>query len=336
MSDLSAERPRAQAPGAAGGAESAAQQLKVVPRRHPWRYLAIAIIGLLTAMLVNMLAFSYVHRNGQVQPRIQWGIIDHYFVASTILHGIVITLYATAIAMIIGIIIGVVLAVMRLSPNPIVSGAAWTYTWFFRGTPVYVQILFWYDIAYIFPEMSFGVPFGPGFVTLHLTTFLTPIIAGILALGLNEGAYMSEIVRAGILSVDSGQVDAASSLGMTRIATMRRIVLPQAMRVIIPVTGNETISMLKTTSLLSVIAVPELFYRAIAIYSVNYETVPLLIVASIWYLIVTTLLTIGQFFIERHYSRGLYGIRRVGFLETWWNNLRFARMRTTLARAGEL
>lgn len=300
-------------------------ELRVVARRHPWRWVAIIVIAVLTAMLVNMLAFSHVHRNGQTQPRIQWGIIGHYFFTSSVLHGIVITLYATAIAMLVGILIGIALAVMRLSPNPIVSGAAWTYTWFFRGTPVLVQVYFWFDIAYIFPQVSFGIPFGPSFFTLDLNTFLTAIIAGILALALNEGAYMAEIVRAGILSVDSGQVEAATSLGMTRIATMRRIVLPQAMRVIIPVTGNETISMLKTTSLLSVIAVGELLYKVIAIYSVTYQTVPLLIVASLWYLIITTVLTIGQFFIERHYSRGQVGVRRVGLLETWWMNVRYTR-----------
>ncbi|MGH9304173.1 MAG: amino acid ABC transporter permease [Acidimicrobiales bacterium] len=309
----------------------ATSELKIVPRRHPWRWLAIIVIGVLTAMLVNMLVFSHVHRNGQLQPRIQWGIIGHYFLTSSVLNGIVITLYATAIAMVMGILIGIILAVMRLSPNPIVSGAAWTYTWFFRGTPVLVQIYFWFDIAYIFPQVSFGIPFGPSFFTLDLNTFLTAVIAGILALGLNEGAYMAEIVRAGILSVDSGQVEAATSLGMRRISTMRRIVLPQAMRVIIPVTGNETISMLKTTSLLSVIAVGELLYKVIAIYSVTYQTVPLLIVASLWYLIITTVLTIGQFFVERYYSKGQVGVRRVGFLETWWMNVRFARARSRIA-----
>lgn len=286
--------------------------------------MAIAVIGVLTAMLVNMLAFSHVERSGIREPRIQWGVIGHYFATSSVMAGVTITLYATAIAMVMGILIGIALAVMRLSPNPIVSGAAWVYTWFFRGTPVLVQIYFWFDVAYIFPHVSFGVPFGPGFLTVNLNTFLTPVIAGILALGLNEGAYMAEIVRAGILAVDSGQVEAASSLGMTRVATMRHIVLPQALRVILPVTGNETISMLKTTSLLSVIAVGELLYKVIAIYSVNYETVPLLIVASLWYLIVTTVLTIGQFFVERHYARGQLGVRHVGLVETWWENFRYS------------
>ena len=154
--------------------------------------------------------------------------------------------------MAIGIALGMVLAVMRLSPNPLVSGASWLYIWFFRGTPVLVQLLFWYNIAALYPRISIGVPFGPTFAHLDANTLITPSSPAMLALGLNEGAYMAEIVRAGIISVDEGQTEAAQSLGMTRLQTMRRIVLPQAMRVIIPPTGNETISMLKTTSLASV------------------------------------------------------------------------------------
>ena len=152
--------------------------------------------------------------------------------------------------------------------------------WFFRGTPVLVQLLFWYSIAALYPTIALGIPFGPAFVHVDANTVITPFVAAILALGLNEGAYMSEIVRAGIISVDEGQTEAAQSLGMTRLQTMRRIVLPQAMRVIIPPTGNETISMLKTTSLAIVIAVTELLYAAQLIYAVNYKMIPLLIVAA--------------------------------------------------------
>ena len=208
--------------------------------------------------------------------------------------------------MAIGIVLGVLLAVMRLSPNPLVSGAAWVYIWFFRGTPVLVQILLWYNIAALYPKFSVGIPFGPTFFHFTATTVITPFVAGMLGLGLNEGAYMAEIVRAGIISVPEGQTEAAQSLGMRRLQTIRRIVLPQAMRVIVPPTGNETISMLKTTSLVSVIALPhpELLYAAQLIYSVNYLTIQLLIVASLWYLIVTTVLTIGQYYLERRYARG--------------------------------
>jgi len=191
-----------------------------------------------------------------------------------------------------------------LSPNPLVSTASWFYIWLFRGTPVLVQLLFWQFISALYPTLSFGIPFGPEFVHGDANHLITPFTAAILGLGLNEGAYMAEIVRAGIISVDEGQTDAAQALGMSRLQTMRRIVLPQAMRVIIPPTGNETISMLKTSSLVSVIAYPELLYSAQLIYAVNYLQIPLLLTASIWYLAVTSVLSVGQYYVERHFRRG--------------------------------
>ena len=195
---------------------------------------------------------------------------------------------------------------MRLSPNPLVAGASWLYIWFFRGTPVLVQILFWNFIGALYPKISIGIPFGgPVLGDANANNLIKPFVAALLALGLNEGAYMAEIVRAGMLSVDEGQTEASQALGMTRLQTLRRIVLPQAMRVIIPPTGNETISMLKTSSLVSVIAYSELLYSTQLIYSVNFKTVPLLLVAAIWYLFFTTVLSIGQYYIERHYGRGL-------------------------------
>ncbi len=221
-----------------------------------------------------------------------------------ILHGLRVTIELTVIAMAIGIVLGVLLAVMRLSPNWLVSSASSFYIWFFRGTPVLVQLLFWYNIAALYPKIALGIPFGPAFVHADANTLITPFTAAILGLGLNEGAYMAEIVRAGIISVDPGQADAAQSLGMTRLQTMRRIVLPQAMRVIIPPTGNETISMLKTSSLASVIVVTELLYASQLIYSVNFKTIPLLITASIWYIVCTSVLYVGQHYLERYYGRG--------------------------------
>jgi polar amino acid transport system permease protein len=167
-----------------------------------------------------------------------------------------------------------------------------------------VQILFWYVIGYAYPRLSLGIPFGPDFFSFSPNDVITPFIAGLIGLGLNEAAYMAEIVRAGILSVDEGQFEAAQSLGMNRLLTMRRVVLPQAMRVIIPPTGNELISMLKNTSLVSVIAMPELLYTVQLIYAATYQTVPMLLVASIWYIIVTTVLTVGQYYLERFYGRG--------------------------------
>lgn len=255
-------------------------------------------------MLVHSMFFSHVVRSGQTYERYEWGIIGQYFLSSSVVKGLGVTIVLTVIAMAFGILLGVIFAIMRMSPNPIVSGSAWWYIWFFRGTPVYVQLLFWFNAAYIFPTFSLGVPFGPAFVHFNLNTWITPFVAACIGLSLNEGAYMSEIVRAGIISVDAGQTEAAQSLGMHRLQALRLVVLPQAMRVVVPPTGNETISMLKTSSLASAITVGELTYAVQLIYSNNYETVPLLMVACIWYLIVTTLLSIGQYYIERHYARG--------------------------------
>src|SRR5438034_1715138 len=270
-------------------------EIKAIPVRHPGRWVAAAIIVSLSAALVKSVATN---------PRFEWGIIRHYFSSSRVLQGLVTTLELTVLCMAIGIVIGILLAVMRLSVNPLVSGASWLYIWLFRGTPVLVQILFWGYISALYPSLSLGIPLGPQFVHFSANSVISPFVAGMLALGLNEGAYRAEIVRAGSISVEEGQTEAAQSLGMTRLQTMRRIVLPQAMRVIVPPTGNETISMLKTTSLVSVIAVTDLLYSVQLIYAVNYRTIPLLIVASIWYLIVTTLLSFGQYYLERYFGRG--------------------------------
>ena len=253
--------------------------------------------------------------------RFQWSVVRHYFTSSPVLHGLVVTLELTATSMAIGIALGIVMAVMRLSPNPLVSGASWLYIWFFRGTPVLVQIIFWNFIGALYPHFGIGIPLGPQFTHIDVASHITPFAAGMLALGLNEGAYMSEIVRAGIISVDEGQAEAAQALGMTRLLAMRRIVLPQAMRVIIPPTGNETISMLKTTSLVSVIAVTELLYSVQVIYARTYQIIPLLIVASIWYLIVTTILSFGQYYVERYYGRGVSRNQPENVLLTWWRSV---------------
>jgi polar amino acid transport system permease protein len=271
------------------------EEIKAVPVRHPGRWLAAAVVLVLVAMFVHTLVTN---------PRYEWNVIGSYFFSRRVLEGLAITILLTVVAMVIGIVLGVILAVMRLSANPLLSGSSWVYIWFFRGTPILVQLLFWFNLAFLYPQISLGVPFGPSFLHGDANSLVTPLAAAILGLGLNEGAYMSEIVRAGILSVDHGQVEAAQALGMSRSLTMRRIVLPQAMRVIIPPTGNETISMLKTSSLASVITVTELLYAVQLIYSVNFKTIPLLITASIWYLIVTSVLTAGQFYVERHYARG--------------------------------
>jgi polar amino acid transport system permease protein len=263
--------------------------------RRPGRWIAAALVLVVAVALVRSVATN---------PRFEWNVVNGYLFDARILEGLRLTIELTAIAMGIGIALGIALAVMRLSPNPLVSGASWLYIWFFRGTPVLVQLLFWYNIAALYPKLALGVPFGPALAHIDANTAITPFTAAILGLGLNEGAYMAEIVRAGIISVDPGQSDAAQSLGMTRLQTMRRIVLPQAMRVIIPPTGNETISMLKTSSLASVIVVTELLYASQLIYSVNFKTIQLLIVASAWYIVCTSVLYVGQYYLERHYGRG--------------------------------
>jgi polar amino acid transport system permease protein len=273
------------------------EDIRAVPVRRPGRWLAGVIVLVVAVAIIHSVATN---------PRFEWHVVGSFLTDERVLEGLRVTIELTVISMVIGILLGVAFAVMRLSPNPLVAGMSWLYIWFFRGTPVLVQLLFWYNIAALYPKISLGIPFGPAFVHADANTLITPFTAAILGLGLNEGAYMAEIVRAGIISVDEGQSDAARSLGMTRLQTMRRVVLPQAMRVIIPPTGNETISMLKTSSLVSVIAVGDLLYGAQIIYSVNFKTIQLLIVASIWYLACTSVLYVGQYYLERYYGRGAF------------------------------
>jgi polar amino acid transport system permease protein len=196
------------------------------------------------------------------------------------------------------------LAVCRLSLNPLLRSVSGAYIWFFRGTPTLVQLIFFYNLSALLPAISFGIPFGPAFVSFDTNAVITPLLAAILGLGLNEGAYMAEIVRGGLLSVDPGQREAGQAIGMTNARIMRRIVLPQAMRFIIPPTGNQVISMVKATALVSVIALSDLLYTVQSIYNRTFETIPMLLVACVWYLIVTSVLYVVQSFIERHYSRG--------------------------------
>jgi polar amino acid transport system permease protein len=272
------------------------EAIKAIPVRHPGRWVAAVVVALLAVVIVRSVATN---------PRFRWNVVGDYLFSEQITHGALVTLELTAVSMVIGIVLGVVLALMRLSKNPLVSSASWFYIWVFRGTPVLVQIIFWSFIAALYPVLDLGVPFGPAFIHADANHLVTPFLAAILALGLNEGAYMSEIVRAGLLSVDEGQSEAAHALGMRPLQVMRRIVLPQAMRVIVPPTGNETISMLKTSSLVSVIAYTELLYSAQLIYSRTYGTIPLLIVVSIWYLAFTSVLSIGQYYLERRFGRGV-------------------------------
>jgi len=273
----------------------APDELPVVPVRHPGRWVAAVVVLVLLAMFVHWsVATKGLH----------WDVVRHYLFSSSILQATRRTIVLTFLAMLIGAVLGVVLAVMRLSPNPIVAGVAWLYIWFFRGTPVFVQLLFWFNLPAVMTSLSLGVPFGPSWFHTDPKTIITQFGAALLGLGLNEGAYMAEIARAGIISVDEGQTEAAQALGMTRLLTMRRIVLPQAMRVIIPPTGNETISMLKTTSLVSVIGYAELTFTAQIIGARTFQVIPLLLTISLWYLAMTSVLYVGQFYLERYFARG--------------------------------
>ena len=252
------------------------------------------IAGIIMALLAAWLGWGVVENRN-----FEWTVVLQYLVAPVVLKGMGLTLWLTCAAMVIGIVLGTLLAVMRTSSNPFLSAPAGIYLWFFRGTPVLVQLIFWFNLAILIPRMWIGIPFGPVLFNGSTNDLITPYTAALLGLGLNEGAYMAEIVRAGILSIDPGQQEAARALGMTRARIMRRIVLPQAIRVIVPPSGNEIIGMLKTTSLVSVISLSDLLYSVQTISSRTFQTIPLLIVACVWYLLITSILSLVQSRIER-------------------------------------
>ncbi|MFC9555868.1 amino acid ABC transporter permease [Rhodococcus sp. NPDC056960] len=268
----------------------------VIPLKHPVRQ-TFAILLLVLAAAVTW--------NVATNDRFHWTVVSTNLFAPQVLRGVVLTIILTVVSMTAGISLGTLLAVMRLSENPIVNAISRGYIWFFRGTPLLVQLIFWYNIAALYPTVSIGIPFGgPEFLSGSVNTLITPLGAALLGLSLNEAAYMAEIIRGGIGSVDKGQYDAAQALGMNRTQLMRRVILPQAMRVVLPPTGNQVISMLKGTTLVSVLAISDLLYSAQIIYSLNYQTIPLLIVASLWYLLMTTVLSFFQDKLEKHYARG--------------------------------
>jgi polar amino acid transport system permease protein len=270
--------------------------IEAVPLRRPGRWAAAAIILVLLALFIYGAATN---------PNYQWETYRKYLFDSRISSAAWNTLQLTFWAMVLGVVLGVVLAVMRLSPNPVLTSAAWVYLWVFRGTPVYVQLVFWGLFTSLYPHLALGVPFVHQFAHLDIQSVNAAFFFAIIGLGLNEAAYMAEIVRAGISSVGEGQTEAATALGMPWGLTMRRIVLPQAMRVIIPPTGNELISMLKTTSLVT--AVPytlDLYETQRGISGVIFKPIPLLLVASTWYLAITSVLMVGQYFLERYFAKG--------------------------------
>ena len=298
------------------GADARPGAIEAVPVRHPGRVVAVVVIALLTLMFVHLLVAN---------PAFKWDIVVQAMVQRPVINGLLRgTITVTVGSMVVGVVLGVILAVMRLSPNKILSWSAWTFTWFFRAIPRYVLLFIIGNLAIVLPRIDIGIPFDwiitdliglsqdfrfLGFNTQQLGT---SVAGGILGLGLSEAAYMAEIARAGILSVDKGQDEAAQALGMSRGKTMRRIVLPQAMRVIVPPTGNETIAMLKDTSLL--IALPlsnELFFQLRSIGSRTFQVFPVAVAATLWYLLLCSVLMVGQYFLERRFGRG-FGSKATG------------------------
>ncbi|WP_435151931.1 amino acid ABC transporter permease [Micromonospora aurantiaca (nom. illeg.)] len=289
------------------------EPIKAVPVRHPGRWVAVAVLSVLAAMFVHLLVTN---------EAFNWSFMVDKMFRPPIIEGLLRgTVLMTVSAMLIGVTLGVVIAVMRLSDNPILRGVAWLYTWFFRAVPRLVLLAVFGNIGILWSRVEFGVPFDTqigqlfGIDNLQLRLFgfssrdiLTGFMAGLLGLALSEAAYMAEIVRAGIQSVDPGQTEAAKALGLSRSQLLRRVVLPQAMRVIIPPTGNETIAMLKDTSLLLYVPVSvELFFQLDAVGKRTFQIFPMYVAACLWYLFLTSILLVGQYYLERHFGKG-YGV----------------------------
>ncbi|MFF8954163.1 amino acid ABC transporter permease [Streptomyces sp. NPDC014894] len=265
-----------------------AEAIKAIPVRHYGRY----VTAIVAIALFGLIVYAFA------QGAINWGAIPDYFFDDRIVEGVWKTLLLTVLSMTIGIVGGILLAVMRLSKNPVTSSIAWFYIWFFRGTPVLVQLFVWFNLGLVFEYINLG------FYRDEWSDFMTPLLTALLGLGLNEAAYMAEICRAGLLSVDEGQTEASHALGMSHSKTLRRIVIPQAMRVIVPPTGNEVINMLKTTSLVAVVQYAELFRFAQNIGQTSGAPVEMYFLAAAWYLVMTSILSVGQYYLERYYARG--------------------------------
>lgn len=264
------------------------EPVKLLSRRHPTRWLT----GFIALAAVAAICFAFAN------AQIDWRVTAHFLTAGLILNGFEHTIIISFLAMASGLVLGTVFAVMRLSSNPVTSGIAWLYVWLFRGTPVFLQLLIWFNLALVFPAIGI-----PGLVHARTVNVITPFVAALLGLGINEGAYLTEIIRGGILSVDRGQTEAALTLGVSQRQALARIVLPQAMPAILPTIGNETIGMMKTSALAAVISYSELLNRAESIYYVNGNVMELLFVAAFWYLLATTVTSIGQYYLEQHFGR---------------------------------
>ncbi|MGW6877376.1 amino acid ABC transporter permease [Streptomyces xanthophaeus] len=289
MTDKIDKGPAATPPAGPGASGIPYEAIKAIPVRHYGRWISAVVVAVLLAWLVY--AFS--------QGKVIWGTVGDKLFDPSVIAGLGNTIIISVSSMALGLVLGILFAVMRLSNNPVTSFVSWLYIWFFRGTPVYVQLLVWFSLPLIFQYINLGPIYKNETVDV-----MTPFMVALLGLGLNEGAYMAEIVRAGIQSVDEGQSEASHALGMTRTQTMRRVVLPQAMRVIIPPTGNEFINMLKTSSLVSAVQYTELLRASSNIGSTAGAVIEMYFVASIWYLALTSVFSVGQYYLERRYARG--------------------------------
>ena len=295
------------------------KKLTVVPLRHPWRLAAVVLVVFCVALIVRS-AFS--------NPQFQWPVVAKYLFNPLIMNGLTQTIVITVLVMVLAVIGGTMAALMMLSPSKLLSIPAMVFVWLFRGTPALVQLVLWYNLSLVIKNFTLWVP-GYGTVfSVATNDVMTPFIAATAALSLHESGYMAEIVRGGLKSVSHGQTEAAACLGMSPGQTIRRIVLPQAMRMIIPPTGNETINLLKTTSLVSIIAVGDLLYSAQSIYARTFETVPLLLVVAFWYLAVVSVMSVGQYYLERYFSRDDVRHQRAGLGNALGNVLRFRRKET--------
>ncbi|WP_395242539.1 amino acid ABC transporter permease [Agromyces sp. MMS24-K17] len=294
--EASPERPAAGGVPPAPGAD-APHGTKVVPVKHWGRWVASVLVAFVILQFLWSLASN---------PKWQWDVFAEYFLAPSVLQSLVLTLQLTVISGVIGFALGAVLAVFRLSKSPLLNAAAWWYIWFFRSVPLVVQILVWYNLGYLYPTLGLGTPFTTDFwlVEFPTTTLLSAFAAATIGLSLHQAAYSAEIIRAGILSVDQGQLEAAAALGLPRRIRFFRVTLPQAARAIVPNAFNEIIGLVKGTSVVFIVALPELFYTVQVIYNRNQRVIPLLLVAVVWYAIITTVLSIAQYYVERRFARG--------------------------------
>ena len=270
--------------------------LKIVGKRYYGRWFSALIVLLCVVAMVHSMINN---------PRFEWGVIAENFTGESILHGVVMTLQLTAISVFFGFAFGTILALMRLSSNPVLVGVSWFYTWFFRGVPMLVQLFLWYNIAALYPTVSLSLPGFGEIWSIQSNELVSPFSAAVIALVMHQSAYAAEIIRAGIQSVNNGQLEAARALGYRPSQIFRYTVLPQAMRAIMPPAGNEIIGQLKTTAVVSVISLQDVLYSAQIIYQRTYEVIPLLLVATLWYLLLTSILSVGQFYVERYFGRGV-------------------------------